>query len=549
LWITPCELGAASERLYRVTGHWTAADGLPQNSIKTLAQTSDGSLWVGTLSGLARFDGIRFKVFDHRNTAEMTHDSVNDLAVDHKDGGLWISTGNSLLYYQNHRFELYGPREGIVGSAGVLWPAAEGGAWCSPQPGEVARVRDGKVRVWQFGLGLNSNVVHQICETGHSATQLLVMLGDGPTLYKLDLASNSLQRLDVPWKEEGCRSLCLDTNEHLCLCCGGQDIWRGEGTNWTRLAGAAPMSRQLPTRVCQTSDGQIWVTVFEDGQARLHRLLDGQLKPFLAEGFLPGTSIDTLLPGREGEVWVGTEAGLYRLAPDPEAFRTFSSRDGLRSDNTLAVAAGTDDTVWVGTALGLQGIRDGHIRNVEPPPRLAWGRTAVMVVDKHNAVWIGWPNPESLWTFSGERWETKIRGPLEVQSTWEANALYEDRQGRIWVATGRALLYKNGEEWQTFASNFLSCGDVRVIYQDRRGDLWFGTFGGGLNRLRNGTFTAYKTERGDHNNRCWWIYEDADGVFWVGSEDGLNRFVPPDDAEEQGNHNPNPSSTVNADFE
>ena len=79
------EGGLPSRPEYRVT-HWTAENGLPQNSIKALAQTRDGYLWIGTLKGLVRFDGVRFKVFDHGNTPEMTHDSINDLAVDQKDG-------------------------------------------------------------------------------------------------------------------------------------------------------------------------------------------------------------------------------------------------------------------------------------------------------------------------------------------------------------------------------------------------------------------------------------------------------------------------------
>ena len=54
------------------TTQWTADDGLPQNSVRGIAQTSDGYLWIATLNGLARFDGVRFTVFDKSNTPGMS---------------------------------------------------------------------------------------------------------------------------------------------------------------------------------------------------------------------------------------------------------------------------------------------------------------------------------------------------------------------------------------------------------------------------------------------------------------------------------------------
>src|SRR6185436_586380 len=76
---------------YRVT-RWTAENGLPQNTIKALLQTSDGYLWLGTLNGLVRFDGVRFKTFDHSNTPEMISDTIDELVEDTEDGSLWIRT-------------------------------------------------------------------------------------------------------------------------------------------------------------------------------------------------------------------------------------------------------------------------------------------------------------------------------------------------------------------------------------------------------------------------------------------------------------------------
>ena len=122
------EGGSPAGTQYRVT-RWTVENGLPQNSIKALAQTRDGYLWLGTLKGLVRFDGVRFRVFDHSNTPEMTHDSINDLVVDEKDGGLWIGTGAGLVYYRDHQFERYGQQDGTPGPVGPLCPAREGGVW------------------------------------------------------------------------------------------------------------------------------------------------------------------------------------------------------------------------------------------------------------------------------------------------------------------------------------------------------------------------------------------------------------------------------------
>jgi ligand-binding sensor domain-containing protein len=55
---------------------WTTEDGLPQNSILAITQTRDGYLWLGTWGGLARFDGVRFTVFDRINTREINSNFI-----------------------------------------------------------------------------------------------------------------------------------------------------------------------------------------------------------------------------------------------------------------------------------------------------------------------------------------------------------------------------------------------------------------------------------------------------------------------------------------
>src|SRR5678816_2217197 len=69
---------------------WLTENGLPQNTVHAIAQTRDGYIWIGTEEGLARFDGVKFTVFDKQNTPEIKSNYIRSLLAD-RQGALWLS--------------------------------------------------------------------------------------------------------------------------------------------------------------------------------------------------------------------------------------------------------------------------------------------------------------------------------------------------------------------------------------------------------------------------------------------------------------------------
>ena len=67
---------------------WTPEEGLPQSSVIAMTQTRDGYLWLGTLNGLVRFDGVRFTVFNKGNSPGLPSNRITALYED-RDDDLW----------------------------------------------------------------------------------------------------------------------------------------------------------------------------------------------------------------------------------------------------------------------------------------------------------------------------------------------------------------------------------------------------------------------------------------------------------------------------
>src|SRR5262245_53529236 len=91
---------------------WDTDAGLPQNTVRAIVQTDDGYLWLATYGGLVRFDGVRFTVFDTRNTPQLKSDRIRHLLKD-SAGSLWISTPKGLARYSAGRFTAYTAESGL----------------------------------------------------------------------------------------------------------------------------------------------------------------------------------------------------------------------------------------------------------------------------------------------------------------------------------------------------------------------------------------------------------------------------------------------------
>src|SRR4051812_36413156 len=91
---------------------WQERDGLPQNTVTTIATTRDGYLWMGTYEGAVRFDGARFTLFNPSTTTGIGNSFVTSL-LERRDGDLWLATyGGGVSRLSAGRFTQYSARDG-----------------------------------------------------------------------------------------------------------------------------------------------------------------------------------------------------------------------------------------------------------------------------------------------------------------------------------------------------------------------------------------------------------------------------------------------------
>lgn len=479
---------------------WTTDNGLPQNTVRSILQTPDGYLWMTTLDGLARFDGVRFTIYNKLNTENFGANRLSQLTQS-PDGDLWISGESDFVIRRRAgKFETYalttgserinGIRNLVLDSQGVPVVSSQAGIFrwngekfiaYTPVAGEV---KDGYI-MW-----------------GKSGAFWYTIKN---VLYRLK--DNRISSFELPGGEIKGQIVKIFEDSRGRLWCGtyeGLFVVENDELKWYTTADGLPGDDNKP--VAEDRDGNIWV-VTPNGAVSIAP--DGKINVVTNAQGLSESFTATVFQDREGSIWIGTfRKGLNRLTLRTIQF--YSTKDGLASPvvrpiyqmmNGDILLGGDDLTLW----------HDGVFSrfNIEKDGVTAIGE------DAGGRLWLGgWNDVFSLENGKRRGWLKSFTEKTTV------TAIHQQRGGPLWLATDSGLyILQNDVMRRMTTADGLVSNDVRVILESPKGSLWFGTYGG-VSKFKDGRFVSYTTADGLANDQVRSLYEDSDGTLWIGSYDG-----------------------------
>lgn len=492
---------------------WENDDGLPQNSVIAMVQTRDGYLWLGTLNGLARFDGERFTVFDETTTPGLPANPIVCLYEDRR-GDLWIGTETAGAFQVRAGrvtpLDLgRGPREGrLVGVA----EDATGTVWLYTADGQLARQRDGQLEVWKVNVsapgawGLARETGGLLC-LGTGRSVLGFEPRPGTPAAPLALAFETpAGRVD--------RVVSSARGGHWRLVDGQVEYWRGARRE--RSLGPYPWGTVPVGAAVEDPAGRLVVGTL--GAGVYWWTADEQVTHLTAPETLSHNFVLSLHADADGHLWVGTDGGgLNRVSR-----QFFETLPPTRERVVQTVVEAADGALWIGyNAGGLDRWQAGEVRSWGEAQGLPPAPVRALWPEADGRLWVGtWG--AGLLRFDGQRFE-RLAGALPL---W-IQALYRDRQGHLWAGTSAGLVRGEGNNWRLFTTREgLGADGVRALAETPDGTLWVGTAGGGLCALRDGRFTVLRrSAEGLPGDDITALLTDAEGGLWVGTAgSGLARF-------------------------
>lgn len=490
-----------------------AEDGLPQNTVTAIVQTRDGYLWIGTYSGLARFDGLRFTVFDGNNSPGLASSRVTSL-FEAGDGTLWIGheTGEVSRYRSGVFETIRVPASWSGGKIQDLAADAAGDIWLLNADGLLARLRDGVVLTPESGTA--SKIFELTCSRGGR-----IWVGRNGRIS--ELRDGKLCPLVFPEAY---------TNHYVSAMGASRDegLWLGVGAElrkwkdgaWTQEVRTTPWSWEVTHKLVETSSGELALSASTRGFA-LVTSGPGQPLTFNRASGFASDWVTALCEDREGNLWVGTGgAGLAVLRKG--VIQTVTAPDEWLGRAVLAVHPGAADSLWVGTeGAGLYHFRTNGWTNYSVSAGISVPYVWSVLETADHRLWVGTWN--GLLMRRGDRYE--VPDGLEDVSA-HVTALLPAADGGIWAGTGAGLLHYQAGACTWYGQEGTPAKrDVRALAQARDGAIWLGTAGGGLGRLRNGKIQWFHRAEGLAAEDIGCLYFDTAETLWIGTRGGgLNRF-------------------------
>jgi ligand-binding sensor domain-containing protein/signal transduction histidine kinase len=524
LLLQPPHLSASdpSKRLSQL-GHtaWRLQDGLFNGAPTAITQTADGYLWIGTRSGLVRFDGVRFTPWTPPEGSSFPGlDIVTLLGA--SDASLWVGTTLGLGHISGSQATMIEPRTRINGIVqdkdGAIW---YGRSRLQDERGPLCRVVQSTTRCFGEKDGLTAGPI-----TALSVDPLnSIWIGGSGALaqWKSGVATNyALPGLKSAVGLEGVQALVPDGNGDVLV--GLKRTGSGLGLQRFSDGKATPYLKNdlkgsdvSATCLLRDYDGVLWIGTTSDG---VYRVTDSSVDHYTTSDGLSGDSVTHLFEDREGDVWVATTGGLDRFR-DARVV-TFSVKQGLKTDAVSSIAAGQDNKVWIGNFGALQYWQNGKIYTITPKDGLPGERVTSLLEDNAGTLWVG--VDDQLYTYDHKHF-VRIEGSVK-RSFGVVLGLKEDAAHDVWTVVSGDRFPQHLvriRDRKVVQDTFSFAGRVGTPLAISQQNELFAQFIGRriINVLNGKTLTFPDWDQAHVGVKIYDLAVDRKGRLWAASSTGL----------------------------
>jgi signal transduction histidine kinase/ligand-binding sensor domain-containing protein len=552
--------------------HTDQHDLLANKWVEQIYEDKSGMIWLGSRSGLTRYNP-RLGVFtamrhDPEDPATLSNDTITAIESDLQNE-IWVGTYQGLNHVDRFTSEvqrIIPDDEDLVGLTARIsqfLSDESGNFWIATYRGLYNYDR-------KSGLFFSENV-DGIVDTSTCIYQMVkadnfIWLATDRGLAKIDLSTARQHRLitpEFPERDPVILRIVPDNLGQIWILTGESLYCYSEREDTlTRVLSAGGTTHSLALEpkepLVLEPGGDLWFGTFGNGAYQI----DPQTLTYKHYMHNPAdpesiseNSINCIFLDRSGATWFGTfGAGISILNPYSNRFTLYKNnpfnRNSLISSFVWTICEARDHTLWVGTdAFGIscyypqRGTYVHYDHDPFDPTSLSASSVRKIYQDSKGRIWIGTDgggldlfNPDER---SFIHFRHDPANPASISNN-SVRAVYEDLHGRLWIGTrdGLNLLH---EDDMTFSRYMLGSEQkdqplhnfiYSAILQDQNDQLWVGTYGGGLCRLdpENGSCVSYVHDPDDPNtisdNIVFSIFEDPQGRFWIGTNNGLNMFYP-----------------------
>ncbi len=514
-------------------------------------------MWFGTESGLNKYDGYNFTLYQHNPDDSNSLISNWTSALLEDDSGLiWIGTNDGGLDHYNRKLDQFthyqhDPDDPFSLSSDeitALYQDRNGELWIGTGGG-LDRFDQENERFIHYQHdpdnpnSLSSNAVSSIYE-------------DQDGTFWVGTANGGLNRFEREnkrWQHyrndpSDLHSLSHDNISEIYQDQSGT-LWIGtNGGGLNRLAlsdieGFEPENQQFIhyqhdpsdrdslsedaiTVIYQDREGVLWIGTYAGGL----NSFDPKKETFAHYQNIPGdphslssNAIRSIFQDREGVLWFGTQSGgVSKLDVDKWNFAHYKNDpdnpNSLNDNMVWSLNQDQDGAIWIGTMFGGlnrfdrgTGTWNHYLHDPDDPGSLSNDWAAAIYIDPLDVLWVG--TRSGLDRFDpqtgsalGEGTFTHFQADPDAPPQSRSNditAIYPGQDGDFWIGTSDGL-YQFDREDESWSHHYYPDADdpesqsniVLSILEDQDGVLWLGTIGGGLNRFdpENETFTDYKND-------------------------------------------------------